>query len=122
MNKAEQFLIELSRASAEVKRLSAAIGDALSSSIEEQQADGGLYTDHLNAAYQIEYEEDDFTGRTRRYHANHDGDVAAYLAARCKHSLRAHELIQERKAARKRLGIARRNVTSLSNRLAKEAP
>lgn len=51
------------------------------------------------------------------YHAYHDGDVYGYLRENCMHAYRAHDLIQARKDIKKELGIARRRVTFLANRL-----
>ena len=118
MSKYEAALIELSRAKAAVSELTTQIGDASKASFDAQTADGGKYIDWLNMAYQMTYEETDWGG-TEKSHVHHDGDPAEYLREKCVHSLRAHELIQLRKLARKRLGLAKRRITVMANTLAK---
>lgn len=118
MSKYEAALIELSLAKMAVRRLKTQIGEALQASLESQTSDGGKYIDWLNMAYQMYYEETDWGG-TSKSHVHHDGDPAEYLREKCVHSLRAHELIQLRKLARKRLGLAKRRITVMANTLAK---
>lgn len=120
MDKIKSALIELSYARSLIACLSKQIGDAMQASYESQTANGGKYTDWIALAYKTTTDDSDWGGSIT-VHENHDGDVAFYLNEHCQHMLRAHLLIQERKAARKRLGIARRCVTVISNRLAREA-
>lgn len=107
----------------EVERLGHLIGDSLSTCQEawfrEQEKtkepwhiDFNAYQSHLKAAY-----EPTITECTSQYE---DGDVvyrdhAAIVAmlAVCPHCLAAHNAIQERKAARRRLGAARRAITMI---------
>ena len=110
---AESALIALSQALSAVKAAKAQIGDALEASYNAQTANGGAYTDWLHLAYQTEHDDDGF-----RFHSNHVGDPEIYLADKCPHMLRAHLLIQERKALRRRLGAAKGRVTKLANELA----
>lgn len=118
MNKYEAALIELSRAKTAVSDLTTQIRDALEASLEAQTANGGKYIDWLSMAYERSQEPTDWGG-TSKYHEHHDGDPSEYLREKCTHSLRAHELIQMRKLARKRLGIAKRRITLMANTLAK---
>lgn len=109
---------ELVTRTADVKRLSTLIGDSIAGCViawQEKHCDkdgnhrnpsGEQHESHLKAAY--EFDEDD------------DGD-RAYLTpaeqieilAVCPHCLAAHHAIQERKAARRKLGAARRAVTMI---------
>ena len=118
--KTDQALIELSRASSKVAALTRAIGEAMKCSYEAQTANGGTYTDWIELAYKVERVEDEW-GRPHWRHANHDNDVDGYLVDHCPHAMVAHRLIKERKEARKVLGIARRRVSVIANRLAREA-
>ena len=70
----------------------------------------------LHRAYKIEREHYG-SGMYDEYYAYHDDDVEGYLAENCRFALAAHQLIQERKEAKKALGIAKRRVTFLENRL-----
>lgn len=70
----------------------------------------------LHRAYKIEREHYG-SGMYDDYHAYHDDDVEGYLSENCQHALKAHQLIQERKEVKKALGVAKRRVTFLANRL-----
>ena len=121
-SKTDLALIEYSRASARVKDLSGRIGDAISASMWKQAEDkGGMLgtvetTDWLANAYAHVTGPD---GEVRYEH--HDGDVEKYLGERCMYALLAHQLIQERKLARKALGIAKRRVNVIAKKLAAQA-
>ncbi len=116
---AEQALIELSRAHAQVAVLTKAIGEALSASIEAQEKAGVEQpVQWLEHAYKMEYGPADHGHGEVAYYVNHDNDLVGYLAEHCQHALRAHHLIQERKAAKRRRATARRRITQLANRLA----
>lgn len=105
----EDAVIALIEAQNNVRRLGRAIGEAMQASYETQTSNGGTYTDWLEAAYKREHENNGYTDAV--YYVNHDDDVEGYLAEHCSHALRAHNLIQERKAARKQLGICRRRIS-----------
>jgi hypothetical protein len=100
----------------EVKRLSQAIGSALADCYETQCPPGSdtKIVEHLKDAYTLDCDNEDYG---RRYLTN--GDPALYLAETCPHCLAAHNLIQDRKAARKRFGIAKRRVSMLGRSLSK---
>jgi len=115
----EEAVIDLVRAQDEVRRLGKGIGQALGNSYDAQTAHGGEYVEYLKLAYEIERDYDG-CGRMDAYFANHDDDVEGYLAEHCPHALRAHHLIQERKEARKRLGIARRRISVMGKTLIKK--
>lgn len=119
MSDAEKALIALARAQAKVSEINKLIGAALAASAEaipDGENTGGAKNKWLDMAYEREHVP--FEGS---YFVNHDGDIEGFLAERCQHALRAHQLIQERKPLRQALGIAKRRVTALANRLAKEA-
>ncbi len=100
-------------AAPEVKRLSNLIGDAMSACHEawyRLQSNNGWnavgYTLHLETAYAFEVGEEG----DRDYLS--DAQKLEVLAA-CPHCLAAHNAIQERKAARRRLAAARRAITMI---------
>lgn len=106
---------ELVASQAEVKRLSKLIGEhigacpLLASPIE--YGPNGPIT-HLSMAYSAEeVEDDDGWG-----HSTHKEWNSQYLLDDCPYCTAAHLTIQERKAARKRLGYARRAVTMIGRR------
>lgn len=115
---------EYAKASAEVRRLGKAIGDAIRECYISQDAvwnkehpDTWMRipdaVDHLKLAYAMEREQSDCGYGFQRYFANHDGDVEGYLAEKCPHCYAAHMAIQERKKARQRLGVAKRRIGAL---------
>ena len=116
----EEAVIALVQAQNEVRCLGRAISDALNDSYAAQTKNGGEYTDWLKLAYEHDYEGDGEYSDTAFEYINHDDDVEGYLAEHCPHALRAHHLIQERKEARKRLGIARRRLSVMGKALIKK--
>lgn len=83
-------------AGSEVRRLSKSIVAAI-----DRCGDNGS---HLNEAY--EFDTDD---EGTRHYLSHEDQIEVLSA--CPHCLAAHNAIQERKLARKRLGIAKRAVS-----------
>ena len=75
--------------------------------------------EYLNLAYEHEYSEND-NGDTVIAYKNHNGNIEDYLFKHCKYALKAHQLVQERKVARKALGVAKARITRISNLLYKE--
>lgn len=120
MAKLEEAVVALVLAQNEVRRLGKAISDAMNDSYAAQTENGGEYTDWLKLAYEHDYEGEGQYSNTAFEYINHDGDVEGYLAEHCPHALRAHRLIQDRKEARKRLGIARRRITTMGKALLKK--
>lgn len=116
--------IEYEAARLEIKRLSDAIGDALADCHIAQQATylrenpekslhdaiDAVKVNHLEAAYALNPAED-WLYSDRLVHAN--GAPEEYLSEICPHCLSAHKLIQDRKDARKRFGIAKRRISAL---------
>lgn len=133
MDKYANALLELAKASKAVKEINRGIGEALAASHQVKQ--DSLQKDwnghplfpgdwdetwmkrnqHLVAAYEQCHEHGEW------YFVNHEDDVRGYLADHCEHALRAHDLIQERRALRQALGAAKRRVTFLGNRLLNQA-
>ena len=119
MDKYQQAILALHAAAQEISRLSQEIGIAFSASMAAQDPPAGTPfngkppINWLERAYALDHDEDG-----ARYHAPHDGDVNAYLAANCQHALRAHQLIQQRKAAKVARASARRWITKLGKELA----
>ena len=129
MDKYAKALMELAKASKAVKEINREIGEALAAShkaIEDslpKNWDGYPMfpndwdetwmkrNQHLVAAYEQVHEHGEW------YYANHEDDVRGYLHDHCVHALRAHDLIQDRRALRQALGVAKRRVTFLGNRL-----
>jgi hypothetical protein len=136
MTNIEKALVELALAQRRVTEINKLIGEALSASraaaektwetsasgisIEPNEWFGSAKNGWLALAYQIEREHYG-SGEFDTYYANHDGDVEGFLAEKCQHALRAHQLVQQRKSLRKALGIAKRRVTFMANRLADKA-
>lgn len=130
--KIEAALIDFSRKKSTYDALSKGISEALQASHSAQiPEDLNVWgarmpdiKDWLKLAYEMEREPAGDGYPSESYFVNHEDDVEGYLAENCQHALRAHRLIQERKVARKALGVARRRVTLIANRLAKaqEAP
>ena len=132
MDKYQIALLELAKASNAAKHVNQEIGAELALSYVEAEKtwpreigynpvppkewESGGKNGWLVLAYQIEREHYG-SGVFDTYYANHDDDVEGFLAEKCKHALRAHQLIQQRKQLRKNLGVAKRRVTFLGNKL-----
>lgn len=117
---AEQALIELSIATKRIKVLSRAIGEAIRKSTEHKEGPNGLLipgTNWLSKAYEMAY--DDFEHQMA--YVNHANEVEEYLRENCAYALLAHQLIQRRKVARQQLGVAKRRITVMGNKLAAQA-
>lgn len=134
MDKYANALLELAKAQKAVKEINRKIGEALAAS--HKTVEDGLpknwdgypmfpsdwdetwmkRNQHLLNAYEIAREHLG-SGVFDVYHVNHDDDVRGYLEEHCIHALRAHDLIQERRALRQALGVAKRRVSFLGNRL-----
>jgi hypothetical protein len=71
------------------------------------------YIDHLAMAYEMEYTPSDSGYGDEKTFVHHDDDVVGYLEEACPHCLAAHYLVQERKAAKKLFGIAKRRISAL---------
>jgi hypothetical protein len=112
--KALAACVELVAAAKEVKRLKSLIGDSLSAchaAFDALMLDGHplVWESHLGSAYAFEtFDPTQYTEGKRVYLDN--AEQQAILSA-CPHCLAAHNAIQERKQARKRLGNARRQIT-----------
>lgn len=124
MDKYQQAILALNVAVQEVSRLSEEIGKAIEASLVAQDPPEGVISyrhqsiNWLERAYQMEYEEETPYSDGEKVYVHHDGDVDKYLAANCPHALRAHQLIQQRKAAKKNRASARRWITKLGKELA----
>lgn len=120
MNKAEKALVDLAKAQQRVREATKQISDALEKSFEAAEDRENWKPVNKNKwltlAYKMEYEP--YEGS---YFVNHEQDVEGYLAEHCQHALRAHQLIQARKPLKQALGVAKRRVSALANRLAREA-
>lgn len=132
--KALKACADYARLSAEIKRLTKAIGDALdgcpgengkrhATELEDGQIIFGGDNDetHLKAAYTPETVGDYYTGPELKYLS--EQAVRGHLAGVCPACLAAHEAIQARKAARKSLGAVKRAITLIGraeNRRRKE--
>lgn len=134
MDKYQSALIELARCTKKVKEydviISKALADSYSAALQELPKDWIGFTifpdgwddawhkenPHLAKAYHRTREHYGH-GMYDDYFTNHDDDVRGYLQEHCMHALRAHDNIEARKQARKELGIAKRRVTFLANRL-----
>ncbi|WP_116521039.1 hypothetical protein [Achromobacter insuavis] len=119
MDKHQRAILALHEAAQEIKRLSTEIGLAIEASMAAQDPPAGAPfngkppINWLERAYALDHDDDG-----DRCHAYHDGDVDAYLAANCQHAMRAHQLIQQRKAAKVARASARRWITKLGKDLA----
>lgn len=120
MNKVESALVELVKAQKRVKEINWQIGDALGKSFDAAEDRDNWKPINKNKWLLLAYEQkyDPYEGS---YFVNHEEDVEGYLAVHCEHALRAHQLIQARKPLRQALGVAKRRVSALANRLAREA-
>lgn len=122
MAKFESAVREYGRAQREIKRLSSALCDARAACYNAQEAEHQklhgkqtfdelypelVFVDHLKTAYEF-LRDDDGVG----YHVTEE-EPGAYLARTCPHCLAAHNLIQERKEAKQRFGVAKRRISFL---------
>lgn len=121
----EEAVVELVKAQDAVKCLTKQIVAAMDESINAQVSaeSGNPYepVDWLKLAWAMEWEPADCGYGRQRYFVNHDDDVLGYLEQNCPHALRAHLLIQDRKAARRVLGAAKRRVSVMGRALLKKA-
>jgi len=120
MNKAETALIELARAQKRLKEINKQIGEALGLSFDAAEDRDNWKPVNKNKWLTLAYARthDPYEGD---YFTNHEEDVEGYLEENCQHALRAHRLIEERKPLKMALGVAKRRVTLLANRLARKA-
>lgn len=122
--KALQNCIEYARLSAEIKRLTKAIGDALDQCPGENgkrhatELDDGsvIYggdedSTHLKAAYTPETVGDYYSGPELEWMS--DEAIREHLSGVCPHCLEAHGLIQDRKAAKKQFGTVKRAISAI---------
>lgn len=80
--------------------------------------DGKYVNTHLHQAFTMEVSDDhEYGGRLMR-----DAEIEAWLQEDegCEHCLRAYRLIQERRAARKEFGIAKRAIRTIGKRAIKQ--
>ena len=117
---------ELVACRTEVERLGGIIGNALGSCHDEfaraqekknsslWEAKWETYESHLSTAYKPDVDDDGDA------HYLSNDEIVAMLAV-CPHCLAAHNAIQERKAARRKLGAARRAVTIIGRAPVAEA-
>lgn len=123
----------LAVARAEVERLTKAIGAELAKCkgingglvlqpresfgvVMYEQKDPNDIT-HLKYAYHPEVSESQY----RRYDYMDDDEVCCYLEEECPHCLLAHQLVKQRRIARKKHGRAKATVTSIGNEMTKGA-
>lgn len=119
MTKHEEALLNLAKTKLAVATINEQIANALSDSREAAYLKDDIWESPKNKwlelAYQRTYDPDD-----GYYYDNHDYDVEGFLAERCPHALRAHQLIQQRKPLIKARGTAQARVTALGNQLLKQ--
>ena len=120
MNKIESALVELVKANLRIKEFNKLIAHEFFKSWEASEDRDSWKPANKNKwlvlAYQMEYSWDE-----GHYFSNHEDDVEGFLEGNCIYALKAHQLIQERKPLKKALGIAKRRVSFIANRLYKEA-
>ncbi len=110
-DKYQAACIEYAGASKEVKRLTKAIGNQ---SLRCFEANGDTDQEHLKKAYKISSDGfDPYYGCYELTYEHHDGCPESYLLETCEHCHKSHLLIQERKEARKRFGVAKRRISVL---------
>lgn len=119
MQKEEKALaacIEMVAAKNEVKRLTKMIGESLEGCFNEWNKENSHashdHETHLKMAYAFEDVERDGGGCGMK-RVWLDDDEKMEIISECPHCLAAHNAIQDRKKARKRLGNARRNITMI---------
>ena len=108
---------EVVAAKADVARTSRLIGEALSACHEAwlKERSGSIsfdynsYESHLARAYAAEEVESDYDYGTHKEWLSEADKLEIF--AECPHCMAAHNAVQQRKLARKRLGLARRAVT-----------
>ncbi len=114
MRKALAACRESAAATKEIKRLSNVIGDSLSAcNVAFIQLHGDftqtVWRLHIERAYEFEViEETQYTSGVRDYKTPEE---QMEILAECSHCLAAHNAIQDRKKAKKRLANARRAIT-----------
>lgn len=108
--KALAACIEAVAAATDIKRLKLVIGDSLAACREAwdaQASEADRYVSHIETAYAF-YTDDEYEERVYL-----DDEAQGEIFATCPYCLTAHNAIQARKAARKRLGAARRAITMI---------
>jgi hypothetical protein len=114
--KALKACADYSRFSGEITRLSAALSESLSKCSGVRTPELGDST-HLSVAYRPEVvESDEHYGDVHNVFMT-DVEIRAYLAI-CPHCLAAHDTIQARKAARRSLGAAKRQISVIGRKAA----
>lgn len=104
--KALKACADYARLTREIASLKTALGDHLGKCPGVRTPEIGDST-HLSVAYAPELSESDYFEPYRVWKG--DKQIRAYLAI-CPHCLAAHEAIQQRKAARRSLGAAKRQI------------
>lgn len=123
MSKYAQAILQLAQTRADVEACSSRIRTALDGCDMQQQRNNGdrdfVVADHLKDAYHMTSDENEDGGSSERYFVNHEGDAGAYLSSVCGYCRKAHDAIQDRKAARKEYGIAKRRVSLMGSAMLK---
>lgn len=112
-----------SSANREIKRLNRVIGDALGECFTSHvMAHGGFESDnlpswesHLQRAYGHDIGDEE-SGEPRRIYKSAKAQAA--ILAECQFCMKAHNAIQQRKLARQKFGVAKRQITSLGREAA----
>ena len=105
-DKYKAAIVEYRAANLAIRSLTTEIGKHLEACAAKRPDDTDPKSPHLSEAYSVDSDE---YGRFPAY-----ADPAEdYLIDACPHCYEAHKLIQERKDARKRFGIAKRRLMSL---------
>lgn len=91
---------------AQIKKLSSAIGGNLHLCETSKAKDSQYLGTHLAEAYRPDHDEYRTSYMTPQ-------DIVEFLGTECKYCLAAHNLIQERKLAKQKLGHAKRQISKI---------
>lgn len=114
MDKYRAAIIEYRAANLSVKEITKKIGENLSS-CGDLSEDGK--SPHLKEAYRWEAYRRESDGCFYERHPAYDDPAEEYLKDACPHCYAAHNLIQERKDARQRFGVAKRRLMAMAKAL-----
>jgi hypothetical protein len=122
MTKIELALVELAKWTRALREINAKIHECICLSMENEPHNASALSGHKSDGksfwlYMAYLRAADHDGC---YYVDHEGDVEEYLEENCKHALKAHQLIQERRPIKAALGVAKRRVTFYANRLLAE--
>lgn len=118
IDKYKSAIIDYAICQNEFKRLTQKIGYCYLRCIE---SNGGVDHEHIKKAYAYTWKISGWGYCGERVFTHHEwDDPKDYLAEICEHCHAAHLLIQDRKVAKAKFGVAKRRISFLGSRASKE--